>query len=155
MDENIEEVLIIISKKLESHKIKYVFVGSSSLALQNIPVVPHDIDIATTKKGLDLIQNEFKEFVKFPIEKRLSKINLKFGIKSYANFLTLEIQGVKVEAISGLKIKNHKLSFLKKDIAYITKGGLKLPCLSVKKIYDAYVLAENNDKIKLIELYLK
>jgi hypothetical protein len=155
MEKKIEEVLIQIGKKLDSHKIKYVFVGSSSLALQGIPIQPHDIDIATNKKGLDLIQKEFKEFVKISIERRLSKINLKFGIKSYANFLTLEIQGIKVEAMSGLKIKNQKLNYLKKDIAYITKDKIKLPCLIIKKIYDAYVLAENTEKIKLIEPYLK
>jgi hypothetical protein len=98
-------------------------VGSSSLALQGIPVIPKDIDLATSKKGLELIQKEFKEFVKVPIERRLSKINLKFGVKSYAYFLTLEVNGVKVEAISGLKIKNKKLSYSKKDTILITKGN--------------------------------
>ncbi len=154
MNKNINKILITISQKLATHKIKYAFVGSSSLALQGITIKPHDIDIATSNKGLKLIQDEFKEFIKIPIKKRLSKINLKFGIKSYANFLTLEIQNVKIEVMSGLKIKNHKLNFKKKDIVYVMKGKLKLPCLSIKKIYDAYVLAENDSKIKLIEPYL-
>jgi hypothetical protein len=155
MKKSTEKVLVYLARKLTSHKIRYVFVGSSSLALQGISILPNDVDIATDQRGLELIQKEFEEFVKSPIEKRLSKINLKFGIKSYANFLELEINKIKIEVISGLKIKNQKLNYSKKDIVYVTKNQAKIPCLSIQKIYSAYVLAENTEKIKLIEPSLK
>ena len=122
--------------------------------LQGLPLEPRDIDIATTKNSLVLIQNKLEEYIKVKMERRLSKINLRLGFKKYAYFLTLEINGIKVDAMSNFKIKNTPLKYKKEDIVFIDLKGLKVPCLSIKKTYSAYVLAENKEKVELIKPYL-
>lgn len=154
MNSKFIKVILNIVKKLSNLEIDYIFVGSTSLALQNIPIIPHDIDIATNYQGIELIQSQFSEFVKTPLEKRLSKINLKFGIKVYANFLTLEIEGIKVEVISDLVIKNIPLKYSLNDLVKIKIDNNSIPCLSINKVCNAYLLAENFKKVKLIEKYI-
>jgi predicted nucleotidyltransferase len=53
-------VLKIISKKLENQKIKWVLVGSTSLALQGVNIKPKDIDILTDDEGVFKFNEIFK-----------------------------------------------------------------------------------------------
>lgn len=145
--------LKIIGTKFKSLKIDWVIVGSTNLYLRGIPVEPKDIDIVTDENGAKIIQKTLEKFLVKPYHKRLTKINLKFGIKSYAYFSTYEIKSIKVETITKMRIKGKSLNYLREDIDFIEYNGIVLPCLNLKIIEKAYRYGENKDKLELINKY--
>lgn len=151
MNESIKEALEIISKRLSGAGINWAVVGSTNLALQGISVEPGDIDIVTDSRGAKIIQKELKDFLIKPYHKRLTRINLKFGIRSYAYFSSYDIRGVKVETITNMKIKNEPLDYSKEDIVLVNLREKLIPCLSLEKIKKAYQLGENREKLALLE----
>lgn len=52
INQKIIEALKIINQKLKNRRIKWVLVGSVSLALQGVKISPKDIDILTNKKDV-------------------------------------------------------------------------------------------------------
>jgi len=61
------KVLKIILGKLKNKKIKWVVVGSTSLALQRVKISPKDIDILTDKEGAFKINEIFKNYQAKPV----------------------------------------------------------------------------------------
>ena len=87
-----------IARDLSTHKIKWVLVGSLSLALQGVRIDPKDIDILTDKEGA-LKLNKIWE--KYKIK------NVEFGetdrFRSY--FGKFKIKDVKIEVMGDLEEK--------------------------------------------------
>ena len=61
-EREIVEALKVITRRLRDAKIKWVLVGSTSLALQGVDVSPKDIDILTDKDGAFEINKLLKEY---------------------------------------------------------------------------------------------
>lgn len=92
------EALRIIYQKLKDQKIKWILVGSTSLALQGVRIRPKDIDILTEKAGAFKINRLLKEYETEPVELKESEM-----FQSY--FGKFQIKEVTVEVMGNLKIK--------------------------------------------------
>ena len=112
--------LKIISKKLRKKKVKWVLIGSASLALQGIKIKAKDIDILTDKSGAFKINELLKEYEVRPVKISRSKI---FGTKCLGKF---KIKGVKVEVMGKLKKRLPSQKIIK-------IGEMNLPVSSLKE----------------------
>ncbi|MEX2680647.1 MAG: hypothetical protein Q6373_003555 [Candidatus Sigynarchaeota archaeon] len=93
MSSEILDVLRLVQKELDANRMEWVLVGSLSLYLQGVPVVPHDIDIMTTKSGAYKCQELFKKHVMQPVEwGRTAEFESYFGKFRIGNVL-VEVMG--------------------------------------------------------------
>ena len=97
-DPKILHALQAIIDKFHDYKIKYLIVGSTSLALQGVNINPGDIDILTDRRGA-LLCNEIFEAV--PLQKIKWLETDKY--KSY--FGKLKIKGIIIEIMGDLWIR--------------------------------------------------
>ncbi|MHB1493384.1 MAG: nucleotidyltransferase domain-containing protein [Thermoplasmataceae archaeon] len=98
------ETILIISEKIPSN-VKWAVDGSTSLALQGMDIVPHDIDILTDHNGAYRIQDVFKDAAVKPVShSSTDRYESDFGVFS--------INGLKVEVMGNLKVfRNGKWSY--------------------------------------------
>ncbi|MDI6655315.1 MAG: DUF6036 family nucleotidyltransferase, partial [Candidatus Hydrothermarchaeota archaeon] len=98
INQKIIKALKIINQKLKDQKIKWVLVGSASLALQRVKIKPKDIDILTNREGAYEINKLLKEYEIKPI---------KFGKSSvFQSYLgEFRVNNIKVEVMGNLKEK--------------------------------------------------
>jgi hypothetical protein len=130
--------LKIIDKKLRRKKVKWVLIGSVSLALQGIKIKAKDIDILTNKKGAFKINKLLKEYEVKPVKISRSKI---FGTEYFGKF---KIKDVKVEVMGKLKKKLPSQKIIK-----ISK--MNLPVSSLKEELKAYKSLKRRKDINKIE----
>jgi len=130
--------LKIIDKKLRRKKVKWVLIGSVSLALQGMKIKAKDIDILTNKKGAFKINELLKEYEVKPVKISRSKI---FGTEYFGKF---KIKDVKVEVMGKLKKK-----FPSQKIIKI--GKMNLPVSSLKEELKAYKNLKRRKDINKIE----
>lgn len=95
--EPILRVLTILVDKLEPTSTSWAVTGSTSLALQEIQLVPKDIDILTDEAGAYAIAKLFSEHV-------LEPVGFKKSTKYESHFGRLKIQGVNVEIMGDLRV---------------------------------------------------
>lgn len=147
------KVLKIITQKLKNQKIKWVLIGSTSLALQGVKVKQKDIDILTNKKDVFKINKLLKHYEIHPV---------KFGsfeiFESY--FGEFKIENIKVEVIADLKVKlgNKWTSKRLPSQKTLEIDGMKITVLPLSEELKAYErLGRKKDftKIKKIKLALK
>ena len=96
LDLRIIEALQVLVKRLKGTDIKWVLVGSVSLALQGVKVEPGDIDILTDRDGAYGIADLLKKHETKPVKFSLGKWSRSF-------FGEFEIRGVKIEVMSDLE----------------------------------------------------
>jgi hypothetical protein len=93
----IRRVLTILAEKLESSKTSWAITGSTSLALQGLDIVPHDIDILTDEEGAYAIAELFREHI-------VSPVSFKKSPKYESHFGALRIEDVDVEIMGELRV---------------------------------------------------
>jgi len=92
------KVLRRINERFQKHKIRWVLVGSLSLALQDVKIKPKDIDILTDKEGALKSNEIFKKHIKKAIVWRQTE--------RYDSFFgKFQINGVVVEIMGDLNVK--------------------------------------------------
>lgn len=137
INKKLKEVIKIISAKLKGKKIRWVLVGSVSLALQGVKIKPKDIDILTDKEGAFQIEKLFEKhkIQVFPVKLSHSKL-----FKSY--FGKFKIKGVKFEVMGDLKEKvgNKWVSFSArlKSPKIVKLEGIKVPVSSLEEQLKSY-----------------
>jgi len=135
MNQKIIEALKIIYRELKNKKIKWVLVGSTSLALQGVKIKPKDIDILTNKEGAFEIGKLLEEYEVKPVEFKRAKI-----FESY--FGQFEIENVKVEVMGNLKEKkNNKWISLAKRLTsskIIKIEKMQIPVSSLSEQFKSY-----------------
>jgi hypothetical protein len=90
--------LRIIVKQLQGEDIRWTVMGSVSLALQEVDVIPNDIDILTDEQGASKIGTLLKEYEVKPIS--FSRTDL------FESFYGLYyIEGIKVEVMGDLRVR--------------------------------------------------
>lgn len=96
--QNFLNAVKIVSGEFRKNGINWVLVGSSSLALQGVDIVPNDIDVLTSKEDALKCNSILKEFLVKPVEwSKTERYDSYFG--------EFRIEGVKVEIMGGLKVK--------------------------------------------------
>lgn len=134
------EVLKIIYQKLKNQKIKWVLVGSTSLALQGVKIKPKDIDILTEKEGAFRVNKLFKNYEVKPVEFGRLKIGRRELFESYLG--KFKIKGVKVEIMRNLKEKlGRKWVYLHKRLKspkIVKIKGMKIPVSPLEEQLRSY-----------------
>jgi len=151
--QSIIEALKVISQKFKNRKIKWVLVGSVSLALQRVKISPKDIDILADKDSAFKMNKILKEYEVKPVKFGRLKIKGREFFKSY--FGEFKINGVKVEIMGNLKEKSGKkwLSLSKRlsspKIIEIQQG-VKLPVSPLEDQLKSYSrLGRKKDLIRV------
>lgn len=134
INEQIKKALLIISKRLKNTKIRWVIVGSASLALQGVEVKPNDIDILTDKEGAFKINKILKEYEVRPVEFRRSEL-----WESYLG--EFNIKGVKVEVMGDLRKVNGELISISEKLSnanFVRLNEEKIPVASLTDQLESY-----------------
>ncbi len=135
--------------QVERKKIRWVLVGSASLALQGVKIKPKDIDILTDKKGAFKIGKLFEEYRVRIIPVKLSHSKL---FKSY--FGKFKFKDVKFEVMGDLKerIGNKWVSCSArlKSPKIVKFNGMKVPVSSLPEQLRSYSkLGRKKDVIRV------
>jgi hypothetical protein len=131
-----------------------VIVGSTSLALQGIPIRPKDIDILTTKGGAYAINAQLREYESRPV--RLWKSRL---FQSHLG--DFKVRGVKVQVMGDLEVRIgnrwvNRTSRLRNPQT-IRLGGHLLPVTPLRKQLESYKLLarrKSKAKVRKVERFL-
>jgi predicted nucleotidyltransferase len=146
MEQRIIEVLKIVSQKLRGQKIRWVLVGSTSLALQGVRLKPEDIDILTDKEGAFEINKLLKEYETEPVRFKESD-----RFQSYLG--RFKIKEVNVEVMGNLKIKIGNEWIPSERLVSrrtINIEGMGLPVFPLKKELELYEkLGRRKDHIRI------
>jgi len=141
-DEQLFKLLLTVLERIDDLPITWCLAGSANLRVQGMDVPVNDLDITTTKSGVNLFEELFAHNV---VKKHYSEE--KQGI-----FLDLHINNIEVEIINYDDKKD--LSMLDK-IQITTWKGLKLPTLRLQHAKRFYQMIGRDQKVALIEQYLK
>ena len=146
------KVLCKLYEKLKSSDVNWVITGSLGLALQGVPVEPHDIDIQTDKEGAYEIERIFSEFVVKPV-------NFKESEKICSYFGVLMIDGVKVEVMGDIQKKVNDEWEPPVDInrykRFVQIEGMEIPALDLEYEYQAYLKLGRVEKAKMLKKFLE
>ena len=149
------EALKLISVKFEEHNIKWMIVGSTSLALQDVDVEPRDIDILTNKDGALKSNEILKEFLIESVIWSESEIYKSYFGKFRFNDVLIDVMGEFSVYIQG---KWLSLASRLKNIHYIKVKDLKIPVTRLKdhlKISKNSALKKDRERHELILKRLK
>ena len=127
-------VLRLLCDRLEG--INWVLTGSTSFAIQGLPLIPHDIDIQTDVDMSYEIEKRLAEFVTQPIcFSGNEKVRSQLG--------RLLIDGIQVEIIGGIEKQLSDGTWetppdISANKRYFTLEDIGIPMLSLKYEEDAY-----------------
>ncbi|USG99542.1 hypothetical protein K1720_08495 [Thermococcus argininiproducens] len=146
------KVLCKLYERLNDSSVNWALTGSTSFALQGVPVEPHDIDIQTDKEGAYEIERIFSEFVIEPVRFRESE-----RIRSH--FGALIIDGIKVEIMGDIQKKVNDEWEPPVDInkykRFVKVEGMKIPVLDLEYEYQAYLKLGRVEKAKMLKKFLE
>jgi predicted nucleotidyltransferase len=151
------KALKVIDQKLRDKKIKWVLVGSTSLALQGVKIRPKDIDILTNKKGAFKINKLLKEYEVEPVKLKWWKLKNQKILEYFGKF---KIEGINVEILAN-RILGKKQKFLKRELffrKFIKFNGMKLsvaPLEEEVKVYSQLGRKKDLLRIKKIKEILE
>lgn len=136
INQKIINTLRAIIKELKGKKIRWVLVGSTSLALQKVKIKPKDIDILTDRKGAFKLNKLLKKYEIRPVKFGRSEI-----FKSY--FGEFRINDIKIEVMGDLEERiNNKWTTLSKRLMIPPKiveiKKMKIPVSSLMEQLEAY-----------------
>ena len=135
LDPSIVEALSTLHRELGASGIPWALTGSTSFALQGVPVTPEDVDVQTSSRGAYEIEERFADTVVDPVAHSSSET-----IRSH--FGTLEIAGVPVEVMGGLQKRVDGEWEPPVDVTahreFVTAFGMDLPVLSLSHEATAY-----------------
>ncbi len=78
---------------------RWTLIGSAALALQGLPLTPHDIDILIDRSGLRILSTRLKKFIAVPPKWKESE--------QFASvFAQLRLEGARVEIFGDMRIKS-------------------------------------------------
>lgn len=135
VEQRIVKALRVLYRRLKDRKIRWVLIGTSSLALQGLDIGVEDIDILTDRADAFRIGELLKEYVVKPVEFGRSET---FG--SY--FGVFRIRGVDVEVMGNLKerIGGRWLPAIQRldSPKFVELEGMRIPVSSLGKQLMAY-----------------
>jgi len=129
-------VLRIVYDALEAAGVNWVVTGSLGLALQGVPLVPHDIDIETDAQGTYRVAELFADKVSKPIA-------FSTGNRIRSHFGALQIGGLKVEVMGGMEHQREDDTWespadLDVHKRYVNACGMRIPVLALEYEREAY-----------------
>jgi hypothetical protein len=147
------KVLEKIIACLKESSINWVVTGSLGMALQDVSVEVHDIDIQTDKYGVKEIERCLAKYVVKPVRYSESeRIRSHFGV--------LEIDGIKVDIMGDIQkcLETQVWEMPVKVECYrrwVDIGNMHVPVLSLEYEYQAYLMLGRNDKAEILRAWLE
>ncbi|MFA5061294.1 MAG: hypothetical protein WC494_03190 [Candidatus Pacearchaeota archaeon] len=140
-EKDIREVLKITLERLRDKKPVWQLEGSANLMIQGLDVSIRDLDITTNEEGIEI----FREALKDLITKDF------YSDKIKGPSLICDINGFEVEInCYGDRDKNYF-----DEVRIINWGELEVPILPLECALEFYKSIGREEKVKLIEDYLK
>ena len=96
LDERYLNVIRTLSTTLEGRSVVWALTGSTSFALQGVPLTPNDVDVQTTEDGAYAIEEAFSERVVEPVSFSESEM-----IRSH--FGVVELNGIRIEILGAVQ----------------------------------------------------
>lgn len=152
MNANFLGVLNKVHPRLQAADVIWVLTGSLAFALQEIPIVVHDIDIQTDENGAYEIAGLFPVHLIKPVTFSSTGI-----IRSH--FGHLLIDGIEVEIMGDVQTRLPDRSWQSPpDLftlrRYIAWGDLKIPVLPLEYEYQAYLKLGRYQTAKVLRDWL-
>lgn len=127
--------------------VTWALTGSTSFALQGVPVDPDDVDVQTTAHGAYEIEARFADSVVEPVTRSSDD-----GIRSH--FGVLSVDGLRVEVMGGLQKRAGGAWEPPTDVTdhreYVTLGDRRVPVLSLAYEADAYERLGRTERAALL-----
>lgn len=141
-------VLRVLYDALEAAGVNWAVAGSLGLALQGVPLTPHDVDIQTDAAGAYRVAELFADCVVRPVSQSAGP-----GIRSH--FGVLEIDGVKVEVMGDVQHRREGAAWepppdLCRIKQYVDVAGMRVPVLSLEHEHDAYARMGRTERVAQI-----
>jgi hypothetical protein len=129
-------VLRIVYDTLEPTGVNWVVTGSLGLALQDVPLVPNDIDIESDTEGAYEIERLLADNVSKPIA-------FSTGNQIRSHFGALQIDGLKVEVMGGIEHQREDGTWeppadLNAHKRTVDVAGMRVPVLALEHEREAY-----------------
>jgi hypothetical protein len=142
-----------IVARIGNHPITWALTGSTSMALQGMPLEVHDIDIQTDKIGAYELDRILSDYAVVPVRFLLSE-------RIHSHFGEFIIDGIEVEVMGDMekllddgnweppvRIEEHRL--------WVESEGLRIPVISLEHEVEAYAKMGRLEKSGLIQDWLK
>jgi len=145
-------VLRIIYGRLQESPAQWALTGSLGMALQGMPIEPHDIDVQTDSEGAYEIERRLARWMVRPITfSEAERIRSHFG--------EARIYGTKVEIMGDIQKRLPNGSW--EDPVAVTRyrrivdvDGMAIPVLSLEYEYEAYTRLERHDRAGQIRRFI-
>lgn len=136
LDTEYGDVLERLRETLQASSIVWALTGSTSFALQGVPVDPNDIDIQTTEAGAYAVEALFSTQVVEPV-------SLRTGEAIRSHFGTLSFGGVSVEIMGALRKRRENGTWdspvdIESTREYVPFRGDRVPVLPLEYEARAY-----------------
>ena len=143
IQESFSRAILVLNERVPSG-VKWAVDGSTSLALQGVDVIPHDIDILTDGEGAYKIQEVLSDYTVRPISHTSTD-------RYDSHFGTFNIYGIKLEVMGDLKVfRDEKWSGVMNpstvNIVKIDVGGVEVPVVSIEHQRSSGYLEEKYEK---------
>ena len=142
-----------IYARLKDSDINWVVTGSLGFALQNVPVIPHDIDLQADEAGAYKIERLFPEHVT-----RNVVFSSAENIRSHFGALTID--GIKVEIMGDIAKRLEDGTWeepvdLERYKQFVGVEGMQVPVLSLEYEYQAYLKLGRIEKAQMLQKVLQ
>ncbi len=130
----------------------WALTGSLGMALQGVPLTPHDVDLQTDAAGAYEIERRLAEFVTRPVQfSSTERVRSHFGA-----FL---VHGVQVEVMGDIEKRRADGTWepppdLPHIIQYVTLEGLRVPVLDLEYEIAAYTLLGRLERAAFLRAWL-
>lgn len=151
LDERYLEVLETLSTTLDRRSVTWALTGSTSFALQDVPLTPNDIDVQTTESGAYEIEELFSEQVINPVSFSESD-----AIRSH--YGALELNGVRVEVMGALQKRRTDGTWespvdITEHRRFVDIVDIRIPVLSLQYEAEAYERLGRSARAALLSEY--
>lgn len=141
---SIAETVLLLADRLCSDSISWAIDGSTSLALQEIDIIPHDIDILTDRDGAYAFVKALGDQIVLPVMYRETS-----RYRSYFGRITLN--GVMVEVMGDLSVYrkgrwSEVMNPSTVEVIEVMTEGRKVPAVSMRFLERSGYLGERLGK---------
>jgi len=141
--------LRVLAERTKASRVRWIIIGSASLAVQGVHIRPRDIDILTDMRGAFEFNTLLKDYENTPVRFSRSEI-----FESY--FGIFKIEGVIVEVMGDLKMRYGNLWASLAELRvpkFVEIDGLRLPVAELHHQLASYeALNRKTDNKKVAEL---
>ena len=144
-------VVETLSTTLEGYPVAWALTGSTSFALQGVPVTPNDVDVQTTEEGAYAIEEAFQG-------QRIEPVSFSESGIIRSHFGAFDLDGIRVEVMGAVQkrlpdgtweppvdVSDHR--------TFVPVGGNSVPVLSLEYEATAYERLGRTERAALLREY--